>query len=136
MRVYRVVAGAAHRLRITADALLGGPHHAWAVTCLPRAVATQMLTPRGRAVAVRSHAEPVADTAAGVGAVAYHPPAGRRRTVELLDPNTGAVLRRLGEGFPMGAAGHVLLVSLHGCNAPPAHGPCTLESVNLPTGRQ
>ncbi len=135
VRVYRIVAGAAHRLSVTADALLGGPHHAWAVTYLPRAVVTQVLTPRGRAVAVRSHTDPVADTAAGLVVVAYHPPAGRRHTVELVDPNTGAVLRRLGEGFPMGAAGHVLLVSLHGCAAPPAHGTCTLESVNLNTGR-
>ena len=39
--VYRIVAGAAHRLGITADALLGGPHHAWAVTYLPHAVLTR-----------------------------------------------------------------------------------------------
>jgi hypothetical protein len=55
--------------------------------------------------------------------------------VELLDPRTGAVLRRLGAGSPLGAAGHVLLVSRHGCAGPPARGPCTLESVNLDTGR-
>jgi hypothetical protein len=45
------------------------------------------------------------------------------------------VLRRLGGGSPVGAAGHVLLVSLHGCDAPPAHRTCTLEGVNLNTGR-
>ena len=66
---------------------------------------------------------------------AYHPPAGRRHTVELLDPDTGAVLRRLGEGSPLGAAGQVLLVGAHGCAGPPAHGTCTLESVDLTTGR-
>jgi hypothetical protein len=135
VRVYRIVAGAAHRLRITADALLGGPHHAWAVTYLPRAVVIQVLTPRGRAVAVKSNTAPVADTAAGLVVVAYHPPAHRRHTVELIDPHTGAVLRRLGEGFPMGAAGHVLLVSLHGCRTLPTHSTCALESVNLNTGR-
>ena len=135
VRVYRIVAGAAHRLRVTADALLGGPHHAWAVTYRPRAVLTWVLTAGGRAVRVRSNTEPVADTAAGLVVVAYHPPGGRRHLVELVDPETGAVLRRLGEGSPMGAAGHVLLVSLHGCAAPPGHGRCTLESVNLTTGR-
>src|SRR5262249_18748875 len=31
VRVYRIVAGAAHRLGITAFVLLGGPHQAWAV---------------------------------------------------------------------------------------------------------
>jgi hypothetical protein len=66
---------------------------------------------------------------------AYHESAGRRDTVELVDPRTGAVLRRLGGGFPMGAAGHVLLVSLHGCPWPPAYGTCALESIDLTTGR-
>jgi hypothetical protein len=32
LRIYRIVAGAAHRLNTTADDLLGGPHRAWAVT--------------------------------------------------------------------------------------------------------
>ena len=113
VRVYRIVAGAVQRLRITADALLGGPHRAWAVTY--RAHHT-VLTPLagGRAVTFTSNIAPVADTAAGLVVAAYHPPAGRRHTVELLDPNTGAVLRRLGGGSPLGAAGQVLLVSAHG----------------------
>jgi hypothetical protein len=34
LRVYRIVAGTAHPLGITADALLAGPHHASAVTYL------------------------------------------------------------------------------------------------------
>jgi hypothetical protein len=135
VRFYRIVAGAAYRLRVTADALLGGPHVAWAVTYRPRAVRTQALTPGGRAPTFKSNIALVADTAAGLVVMAYHPPAGRRHTVELVDPNTGAVLRRLGGGSPVGAAGHVLLVSLHGCDAPPAHRTCTLESVNLNTGR-
>jgi hypothetical protein len=135
VRLYRIAAGAAHRLRTTADALLGGPHLAWAVIYRPRAVLTRALTPLTRGRAVRSATDPVADTAAGLVVVAYQPPPGQRHTVELVDPNTGAVLRRLGEGSPMGAAGHVLLVSLHGCVAPPAHSVCTLESVNLNTGR-
>jgi hypothetical protein len=32
LKIYRIVAGAAHRLNTTADDLLGGPHRAWAVT--------------------------------------------------------------------------------------------------------
>jgi hypothetical protein len=135
VRVYRIAAGAAHRLRISADALLGGQHHAWGVTYLPHAVLTQVLTPGGRAVTVKPDTDPVADTAAGLVVAAYHGSTGRPDTVELLDPDTGAVLRRLGGGSPMGAAGHVLLVSLPGCAAPPAHSTCTLESVNLTTGR-
>ena len=134
VRVYRIVAGAVQRLRIAADALLGGPHRAWTVTY--RAQHTVLTSPAGgRAVTFTSNIAPVADTAAGLVVVAYHPPAGRRHTVELLDPDTGAVLRRLGGGSPLGAAGQVLLVSAHGCAGPPAHGTCTLESIDLNTGR-
>ncbi len=134
VRVYRIMAGAARRLRTTADALLGGPHRAWAVTY--RAHHTVLTSPAGgRAVTFTSNIAPVADTAAGLVVAVYHPPAGQRDTVELLDPDTGAVLRRLGGGSPMGAAGHVLLVSLHDCAGPPAHGTCTLESIYLNTGR-
>jgi len=136
VRLYRIVAGAAHRLRITADALLGGPHHAWAVTYRPRAVRTLVLIPGGRAVTFNSNITPVADTTAGLVVAAYHPPASRRPTIKLLDPDTAAVLRRLGGGSPLGAADHVLLVSLHGCAGPPAHGTCTLESIDLTTGRR
>jgi len=134
VRVYRIVAGAVQRLRIAADALLGGPHRAWTVTY--RAQHTVLTSPAGgRAVTFTSNIAPVADTAAGLVVVAYHPPAGRRHTVELLDPDTGAVLRRLGGGSPLGAAGQVLLVSAHGCAGPPAHNTCTLESIDLNTGR-
>jgi len=134
VRVYRIVAGAVQRLRIAADALLGGPHRAWTVTY--RAQHTVLTSPAGgRAVTFTSNIAPVADTAAGLVVVAYHPPAGRRHTVELLDPDTGAVLRRLGGGSPLGAAGQVLLVSAHGCAGPPAHGTCTLGSTDLNTGR-
>ena len=135
VRFYRVVAGAARRLRIAADALVGGPQHVWAVTYLPGAVLTRVLTPLAEGRVVRSSADLVADTAAGLVVVAYRPPAGRQPAVELVDPNTGAVLRRLGKGLPMGAADHVLLVSLHGCDGPPAHATCTLEGVSLTTGR-
>ena len=136
VRVYRITAGAAHRSGISAGALPGGPRHAGAVTYRPRAVLARVLSPRtgGRAVTFKSNISRVADTAAGL-VVAYHRPAGRRHTVELFDPDTGAVVRRLGGGSPMGAVGHVLLVSLHGCAAVPAHGTCTLESLNLTTGR-
>ncbi len=137
LQVYRIVAGAAHPLGITADALLGGPRQAWAVTYRPGAVLTEVLTPLngGRAVAIKSNTTPVAATAAGLVAVVYHPPAGRRVTVELVDPTTGAVLRRLAEGAPLGAAGHVLLVSLPDCGAPLTPSTCTLESIDLTTGR-
>jgi hypothetical protein len=131
--VYRIVAGAAHRLRITADALLGGPYRAWAVTY--RARHTVLTPPAGGSVVTfPSNISAVAATAAGLVVAAYHESAGRRDTIELVDPKTGAVLRRLGGGFPMGAAGHVLL-SLHGCAWPPAYGACTLESIDLTTGR-
>ena len=130
VRFYLVVAGAARRLGITPDALVGGPHHVWAVTHLPGAMLTRVLTPLTEGRAVRSSTDLVADTAAGLVVVAY-----RRTTVELVDPDTGAALRRLGEGLPLGAADHVLLVSPHGCGATPAHATCTLESISLTTGR-
>jgi hypothetical protein len=77
---------------------------------------------------------PVADTPAGLVAVAYHQRASRLGTVELIDPATGALLRRLAKGDPVGAAGHVVLVSLPGC-ALLTHRTCTLESIDLTTGR-
>jgi hypothetical protein len=100
-------------------------------------VLTRVLTRlAGRpAVRFRSSTDPIADTAAGLVAVRYRPLAGQRHAVELVDPNTGAVLRRIGDGFPMGAADHVLLVSRRGCYAAATHSTCTMESVDLNTGR-
>jgi len=137
VRIYRIGAGAAHRLAVSADALIGGPNLALALRYRPSTVSTQVLTPPagGRAVRFRSSVDPIADTAAGLVAVRYRPLAGQRHAVELLDPRTGAVLRRVGDGFPMGAADHVLLVSLHGCAAILPHGTCTLGSIDLNTGR-
>jgi len=137
VQVYRIGASAAHRLGVIADALIGGPHLAWALSYRQRAVLTRVLTPLAgsRAVRFRPGTEPVADTPAGLVVERYHPPAGQRPTVELLDPDTGAVLRRIGAGYPVGAGGHVLLMSLHGCAAIPPHGTCTLEGVDLNTGR-
>jgi hypothetical protein len=137
VRIYRIGAGGAHRLRVSADALIGGPHHAWALSYRSSAVLTRVLSPLAgsRAVRLRSTIDPIADTAAGLVVVRYRPLAGQRYAVEVVNPNTGTVLRRVGDGFPMGAADHVLLVSLHGCAATPAHSTCTLESFDLNTGR-
>jgi hypothetical protein len=137
VRVYRIRASAAHRLGVNADALIGGPHLALALRYRSSTVHTQVLAPLAgsRAVMFRSSTDPIADTAAGLVAVRYRPLAAQRHAVELLDPNTGAVLRRIGDGFPMGAADHVLLVSLHGCTETATHSTCTLESFNLNTGR-
>ena len=133
VRVYRIVAGAAHRLGITAFVLLGGPRHAWAVAYPPRV----RLTPLngGRAITLKTTMNPVADTAAGLVVVAYHKRASRPGTVELLDPNTGVLLRRLAEGDTVGAAGHLVLVSRPGCGALRTRRTCTLDSIDLTTGR-
>lgn len=133
LRVYQVVAGAAHRLGTTADTLLGGPHHVWAVTYRKHT----MLTPLngGPAVTLDTETSPVADTAAGLVVVAYDLRAARPYTVELIDPSTGALLRRLARGSAVGATGHAVLVSLPDCGAPPADSTCTLESIDLATGR-
>jgi hypothetical protein len=130
--VYRIVAGAAHRLGTAAFDLLGGPHHAWAVS-YPRHT---LLTPLngGRTVTLKAGTDPVADTAAGL-VVAHYPRAGRPGTVELVDPDTGALVRRLARGSPLGAAAGVVLVSLPGCGAPLANRMCTLESIGLTTGQ-
>lgn len=137
VQIYRIGASAAHRLGVSADALIGGPHLAWALSYRSSTVLTQVLTPvaGSRAVRFSSGRDPIADTAAGLVVVRYRPLAGQRHAVELVDPNTGVVLRRIGDGFPMGAADHVLLVSLHGCTASPAPHTCTLESFDLNTGR-
>ncbi len=137
VHIYRITASAAHRLGVNADALIGGPHLALALSYRSSAVLTRVLTPLAgsRAVSFRSSTDPIADTAAGLVVVRYRPLAAQRHAVELLDPNTGAVLRRLGDGFPMGAADHVLLVSLGGCTETATHSACRLESFNLNTGR-
>ncbi len=133
LRVYRIVAGVAHRLDTPAFDLLGGPHHAWAVSYPPHTVLTPLNG--GRTVTLKTSTDPVADTAAGLVVVAYNRRAGRADTVELVDPNTGALLHRLAEGFPLGAADRVVLVSLPDCGAPLTHRTCTLESIDLETGR-
>ena len=137
VRIYRIVAGAAHRLGVSADALIGGPHFALAMTYRSSAVLTQVLSPPAgsHAARFRSSTDPVADTTAGLVVVPLRPLAGQRHAVELVDPNTGVVLRRIGQGFPMGAADHVLLVSLHDCPGVLTQSTCTLESVDLSTGR-
>jgi hypothetical protein len=137
VRIYRIGADGAHRLGVSADALIAGPHHAWALSYRSSAVLTRVLSPLAgsRAVSFRSSTDPIADTTAGLVVVTYRPLAGQRHAVELVNPNTGRVLRRVGDGFPMGAAGHVLLVSLHGCAAMLTRGVCTMESIDLNTGR-
>jgi hypothetical protein len=138
LRVYRIAAGAAHRLGITADALFGGPSAAWAVTYLAQyTLLAPELTPLGggRAITLKTQTNPVADTPAGLVVVAYHERASAPGTVELIDPHTGALVRRLAEGSPIGAAGHLVLLSLPGCGAPLTHRSCTLKSVDLTTGR-
>jgi len=130
--VYRIVAGVASLLDTPADDLLGGPHHAWAVTYAPRTVLTPLNG--GRKVTLKPRTDPVGDTADGL-VVAYGPRAGGPQALQLIDPGTGALRRTLGTGSPIGAAGHVLLVSRPDCDAPPEHGTCTLASIDLKTGR-
>ena len=132
--VYRIVAGAAHRLNMTADDLLGGPHRAWAVTYLTHAT---VLTPLagGRAVTLKPDTIPFADTVAGLVVVAHHDRQDLPDTVELIDPTTGALRRRLTEATPLGAARHAVLVSLPDCGAPQTHRTCTVEGIDLTTGR-
>ena len=137
VRIYRIRGGGAHRLGVSADALIGGPHLALALSYRSSTVRTQVLTPvaGSRTVRFRSSTDPIADTAAGLVVVRYRPLASQRHAVELLDPNTGTVLRRIGDGFPIGAANHTLLVSLRGCTETATHSTCTLETFNLNTGR-
>jgi hypothetical protein len=133
LRVYRIAAGAAHRLTTTADDLLGGPHRAWAVTYLAHQTVLRPLT-GGRVVTLKPGTIPFADTAAGLVVVAHHDRPDRPDTVELIDPTTGALRRRLAGATPLGAAGHLILVGLPGCGAPLIHSRCTLESIDLATG--
>ena len=131
--VYRIVAGVASPLSIAADDLLGGPRHAWAVTYAPRTVLTPLNG--GRKVTLKASTDPVADTAAGLVVAHAGPRAGRPGTVELFDPGTGTLLRRLAAGSPLGAGGGAVLVTRPGCGTSLAHRTCTLESIGLRTGR-
>jgi hypothetical protein len=114
--------------------LLGGPHRAWAVTYLAHHTVLTALT-GGQAVTLQSDIAPFADTAAGLMVVAHHDRQDLPDTLELIDPRTGALLRRFAGATPLGAAGHALLVSLPDCGAPLTHRRCTLESIDLTTGR-
>jgi hypothetical protein len=136
LRVYRIVAGAAHRLTTTADDVLGGPHRVWAVTYLAHHTVLTPLT-GGRGLTLKQGTIPFADTAAGLIVVAHHDRPGLpdTDTVEVIDPATGALLRRLPADTPLGAVGHLLLVSLPDCGAPLTHTTCTLESIDLATGQ-
>jgi hypothetical protein len=128
------MAGAVHHLNTAADDLLGGPHRVWAVTYPARHTVLTALA-GGRAVTLNSDTTPFADTTAGLVVVAHHDLLDLPDTLELLDPNTGALLRRLAEATPLGATGHVVLVSLPDCGALLTHRTCTLESIDLTTGR-
>jgi hypothetical protein len=130
--VYQILAGAAHRLGTTADDLLGGPHHAWAVTYRSHTVLTPLNG--GRTVTLTKSTDPIADTAAGL-VVLDRPGAGRASTAELIDSNSGAPPRWAARGYPMGATGHVVLVSLPGCQVPGTDRACALRSIDLMTGR-
>jgi hypothetical protein len=134
LRVYRIVAGAAHRLNTTADDLLGGPHRAWAVTYLAHHTVLTALT-GGREVTLKSDTTPFADTAAGLVVVAHHDRQDLPDTLELIDPSSGALLRGFAGATPLGAGGHLILVSLPNCGALLTHRSCSLESIDLTTGR-
>jgi hypothetical protein len=130
--VYRILAGAARRLDTTADDLLGGPRHAWAVTYRSHTVLTPLNS--GRTVTLKNSTDPIADTAVGL-VVLHSPGAGRADTAELVDPNAGALLRWTAKGYPMGATGSVVLLSPPGCRAPLTNNrACALRSFDLKTG--
>jgi hypothetical protein len=133
LRVYRIAAGAAHRLNTAADDLLGGPRRAWAVSYLAQHTVLTALA-GGRVVTLKPGTSPFADTAAGLVVVAHHGLPDLPDTLELIDPTTGALRRRLAEATPLGAAGHLILVSLPDCGALLTHRTCTLESIDLTTG--
>lgn len=69
-----------------------------------------------------------ADTAVGLVVVAHHDRPDLPDTLKLIDPNTGALRRRLAKATPLGAAGHLILVSLPDCGAALTHATCTLEA--------
>lgn len=117
----------------TADDLLGGPHRAWAVTYQAHHTELTALTGDG-GVTLKPETTAFADTAAGLVVVAHHDRPDLPDTLKLIDPNTGALRRRLAEATPLGAAGHLILVSLPDCGAALTHATCTLESIDLTTG--
>jgi hypothetical protein len=130
--VYRITGGAARRLGTTADDLLGGPGNAWAVTYRSHTVLTPLNG--GRTITLRSGTVPIAGTAVGL-VVQHNPDARRAGAAELIDPRSGALVRRLATGYPLGATGHLALVGLPDCRAPLTARSCTLESIDLRTGR-
>jgi hypothetical protein len=134
LSVYRIAAGTAHRLSVAVDDVIGGPYHAWAVTYRARHT---LLTPLagGPVLTLKPGSTPFADTAAGLLVVVHRDLLDLPDTLELVDPNTGAPLRRFTGATPLGASGHVALVSLHDCGPLLTDSRCTLESIDLTTGR-
>jgi hypothetical protein len=130
--VYQILPGAAHRLGTTADDLLGGPGDAWAVTYRAHTVLAPLNG--GRIVTLKKSTDPVASTAAGL-VVLDSPGASRAGITELIAPDAGALPRWAAEGYPMGAAGQVVLVGLPDCRAPSTKRACTLRRIDLKTGR-
>jgi hypothetical protein len=96
-----------------------------------------VLTPLngGRAVTLKKNTDPMADTTAGL-VVLDSPGAGRAGTAELIDSNSGAPVRWVARGYPMGATSHVVLVSRPRCRVQVTDDArCALRSIDLMTRR-
>ena len=69
-----------------------------------------------------------ADTAVGLVVVAHHDRPDLPDTPQTHRPQHSALRRRLAKATPLGAAGHLILVSLPDFGAALTHATCTLEA--------
>jgi len=146
--LYRVEAGAAHRLTGSGRGwLVGGEHHAWGVQ-YPSQInpsgsapvnAGPTLTPLdgGRAITLATNAYLFADTTTGM-VVGVDDPANPDMppTVEVVDATTGTVVRTFVGGSLKAAQGRDLILQTGSCAAPQTPPlPCALQRRDLVTGQ-
>ncbi len=143
--VYEIAGGSARPIGVTADSLLGGAHHAWQVTypspttqssaanVSPGAVLTPL--DGGPTITLEPGAYPVADTAAGL-VVAREDPTNPDSppALEVVNPSTGALVRALGDGYPLAADGHSVLTQPRSCGTQDTTA-CTLEGIDITTAK-
>jgi hypothetical protein len=153
--LYRIEAGVAHALAVPAHPsspdgyqdFFGGAHHAWAVW-YPAQITPSgggvpfnpgpVLTPLdgGQAVTLPASSYPIADTTAGL-VVGVADPANPDTPprIKLVDVVTGAVVRTLVDGYPVGAQGRSLIVQSRSCGGAQPTQTCILERFDLATGK-
>lgn len=143
--VYRISQGSPSSVATAAfGQLISGAHHAWMTPALVSApsasndegAAMLRALDGGTSLALGTDSYVVADVPAGL--VIGHDDPGNPTSppgLSVRDPSTGAMLRDLGVGFPLGAQGNSMVVRDSDCASSPLPPSCTLIRIDLASGR-